>query len=307
MGTPEFADVCLKSLIGSGHEVAAVFTRKDKPKGRKQTLTPPPVKVTAELNGIPVYQPATLRNGCADETIGGLKPDVIVVAAYGLILPKSILNIPKYGCVNIHASLLPKYRGAAPVQWAVINGDSETGVTSMQMDEGLDTGDMLLSAKTAVLPDETSGELMERLSHIGAELLLKTLSAAEKGALKPVPQNSQESSYAKMLTKDIAVIDWGKTAVEIHNLIRGMVPWPVASSAYQGKKLKIYSSALSGSTDAEPGSVLRVKNKFIVACGENTSIELTQVKPEGGKQMGGRDFLMGHPPGAGESLARKNN
>lgn len=295
MGTPDFADVCLKSLINAGHEVAAVFTRKDKPKGRKQVLTPPPVKVTALKNGIPVYQPATLRKGNSAEIIKNLKPDVIVVAAYGLILPKAVLDIPKYGCINIHASLLPKYRGAAPVQWAVINGEKETGVTAMQMDEGLDTGDMIFSKSTPIGPNETSEELMERLSHIGAELLLKTLDAVQDGAVKPVPQDSDRSNYASMLTKELAKVDWNKTAGEIHNLIRGLIPWPVASTIYRGKKLKIYSSQLAGHADKEPGHVLPDKNKFLVSCGLNTVLELTEVQYEGGKRMGGKAFLMGHP------------
>lgn len=295
MGTPDFADVCLKSLIDAGHEVAAVFTRKDKPKGRKQVLTPPPVKVTAVKNGIPVYQPATLRKGDSVEIIKSLQPEVIVVAAYGMILPKAILDIPKYGCINIHASLLPKYRGAAPVQWSIINGEQETGVTAMQMDEGIDTGDMLIFKSTPIGPNETSMELMERLSHIGAELLLETLEAAKRGALKPVPQDSSKFSYASMLTKELAKVDWSKTAGEIHNLIRGLVPWPVASSVYNGKKLKIYSSQVAGHADKKPGAVLQDKNKFLVSCGGNTVLELTEVQYEGGKRMSGKNFLMGHP------------
>ena len=295
MGTPEFADVCLKSLINAGHEIIAVFTRKDKPKGRKQVLTPPPVKVTAMHNGIPLYQPATLRKGDAAEIIKGLGPEVIVVAAYGLILPKTILDIPQYGCINIHASLLPKYRGAAPVQWAVINGEKETGVTAMQMDEGIDTGDMFLSKSTSIGANETSMELMERLSHIGAELLLETLKAVKSGSVKPVAQDGSKSSYASMLTKELAKIDWNKNAGEIHNLVRGLVPWPVASTTYRGKKLKIYSSQIAGHTDKKPGLILPDKNKFLVSCGENTVLELTEVRLEGGKCMSGKNFLMGHP------------
>lgn len=298
MGTPDFADVCLKSLLSAGHEVAAVFTRQDKPKGRKQVLTPPPVKVTALQNNIPVFQPATLRKDDAAETIRDLKPEIIVVAAYGRILPKTILDIPKYGCVNIHASLLPKYRGAAPVQWAVINGEKETGVTAMQMDEGIDTGDMLLSKTTPIGPNETSMELMERLSHIGAELLLETLKAVKNGNLKPIPQDSGRSSYASMLTKELAKVDWNKTAGEIHNLIRGLVPWPVASTTYRGKGLKIYSSEIAGHANNAPGRILPDKNRFLVSCGGNTALELTEVQYEGGKRMSGKTFLMGHPADA---------
>lgn len=295
MGTPDFAVLCLKSLIAAGHEVAAVFTRKDKPKGRKQTLTPPPVKVTAVENGIPIFQPDTLRNAETTKIIADLKPDIIVVAAYGMILPKAVLDIPPYGCVNVHASLLPKYRGAAPIQRAIINGDKVTGVTTMQMAEGIDTGDILLCKSIKIGADETSELLTARLSVIGAELIVQTLDALKNGTVKPVPQDNEKSSYASMLTKELSPIDWNKTAGEIHNLVRGLVPWPTASTVYQGKRLKIYSSKIVTEQKGAPGLVVSGNGLFTVCCGGKTALELLEVQAEGGKRMSGKDFLRGHP------------
>ncbi|XOQ44052.1 MAG: Methionyl-tRNA formyltransferase [Clostridium sp.] len=294
MGTPEFAVPPLQALINAGHEVAAVFTRRDKPVGRKQILTAPPVKTLAVENGIPVFQPDTLRSAETEEILRRIAPDVIVVAAYGKILPKNILELPRFGCVNVHASLLPKYRGAAPIQQAILDGESVTGVTTMQMAEGLDTGDILLSEKTKIDPEETAGELTVRLSEIGAHLIVKTLTALEAGTVTPVPQNDAESSYAPMLTKERSPIDWKRTAVQIHNQVRGLSPWPSACTVYQGKKLKIHRTRLAGTAAGIPGQILAGK-EFKVVCGDGTALELLEVQPEGRKKMKGSDFLRGHP------------
>ena len=302
MGTPEFAVPCLSALIEAGHGVAAVFTRKDSPVGRKQVLQAPPVKLLALEKGIPVFQPATLRDAEMERVLRDLAPDVIVVAAYGKILPKNILELPKYGCVNVHASLLPKYRGAAPIQQAVLDGEAVTGVTAMQMAEGLDTGDILFREETAIGPDETSGELTERLARIGAGLIVRTLAALEAGAVTPVPQDDAESSYAPMLTKERSPLDWSRPAQELHNQVRGLSPWPSASTVFGGKGLKVHRSRVAGKCVGLPGQVLP-GTAFSVACGDGMALELTEVQPEGGKRMNGTDFLRGHPA---EGIVLKN-
>lgn len=295
MGTPEFAVPCLQSLLDAGHEVAAVFTRQDKPKGRGYALSAPPVKVLAERRGIPVYQPATLRTPEAEETVRGLAPDAIVVVAYGRILPKEILGIPRFGCINVHASLLPKYRGAAPIQWAVINGETVTGVTTMRMDEGIDTGDILLTDRTEIGPDETAGELSDRLSKMGAGLIVKTLEAIRNGTAVRTPQ-SGEGCYASMLSREKSRVDWSRPSGEIHNLARGLLPWPAAWTVYGGKRLKVFGSAAAPGPGGEAGRVSERDGRFLVNCGEGTVLELLEVQPEGGRRMSGRDFLRGHPP-----------
>ncbi|WP_283607442.1 methionyl-tRNA formyltransferase [Faecalispora anaeroviscerum] len=294
MGTPDFAVPCLQALLDAGHEVCGVFTQPDKPKGRGYALAPPPVKELALEQGIPVYQPATLRTQEAAELIASLQPEVIVVVAYGKLLPKEVLQIPQHGCINVHASLLPKYRGAAPIQWAVINGDEVTGVATMQMDEGLDTGDILLTEETKISEDETSGELFDRLRELGARVLLETLRQLQAGTLKHRPQGEEGASYASMLSRDLSVIDWSRSAREIHNLVRGLSPWPVASSIYQGKRIKIYQTQVCEDIPGNPGQVLPGKD-FLVCCGQNTVLKLITVQYEGGKRMGGSDFLRGHP------------
>lgn len=293
MGTPEFAVPSLAALVEAGHEVAAVFTRADKPVGRKQVMTAPPVKVLAQEKEIPVFQPNTLRGAETAETIARIRPDVIVVAAYGRILPKSILDLPRFGCVNVHGSLLPKYRGAAPIQQAVLDGETVAGVTTMQMAEGVDTGDILLSERTEVGPEETSGELTARLAVIGAKLIVRTLSELEQGIIAPIPQNDEESSYASMLTKEHSPIEWSRTAEQIHNQIRGLSPWPGASTVFKGKKLKIHRSRIAGTGTGQPGLILPGRELKIV-CGGDSALELLEVQPEGGKKMKGSDFLRGH-------------
>ncbi len=302
MGTPEFSAPAIDALLEAGHEIAAVFSQPDKPKGRGYNLTPPPVKVKALEHGIPVYQPTTMKDGEALRIFRDISPDVAVVIAYGRILPKEILEAPKYGCINVHASLLPKYRGAAPIQWSVIDGQPKTGVTTMQMDVGLDTGDMLMKCETAIDPDETAGELHDRLSLMGAKLIVDTLAALEQGALTPQKQDDSESCYAKMLTKELCAVDWHKSAKEIHDQIRGLSPWPVATAVLEGKKLKLHRSAIAaqGSETAACGEIISL-DPLTVQCGEG-AVALLEIQAEGKKRMNAQDYLRGHPIETGTIL-----
>lgn len=295
MGTPEFAVPCLQRLIDCGHEISGVFTQPDKPKGRHGVLTPPPVKELALKNGIKVYQPTKMRDGTALEMLKEASPELVIVVAYGKILPKEILEFPKYGCINIHASLLPKLRGAAPIQWSVINGFEKTGVTSMQMDEGLDTGDMLLSEEIEIGENETSGELHDRLSLLGADVLEKTISALENGELKPIKQNESEFTYAPMLSKELSPIVWNLTAREVHNKIRGLSPWPGASAVLNGKTVKIKSSLLAPETGSKPGEVVISDKRLVVCCGDFKCIEIVIIQAENKKAMAAADFMRGNP------------
>ena len=291
MGTPDFAVACLKGLIEANYEVCAVFTQPDKPRGRKMVMTPPDVKVYAEKLNLPVYQPKTLKDGEALDIIKGYEPDVIVVAAYGKILPKSIVDYPKYGCINVHGSILPKYRGAAPIQWSVINGDKETGVTTMQMNEGLDTGDMLLVEKMPIAIDDTAESVFDKLAVMGGEIIVKTLELAKKGELTPVKQDESQSSYAPMLDKTISEIDFTKDALTVHNLIRGLYSWPIAQTTFKGKKLKIYKSALS-ELCGNVGEVVCLE-PLTIACGDK-AVEILELQLEGKKRMDYKSFLLGH-------------
>lgn len=299
MGTPEFAVPCLDALIQNGYEVTGVFTQPDKPKGRGYKLTPPPVKELAVQHNIPVFQPATLKNGEALEQLKSCAPDLIIVVAYGKILPKAILELPSLGCINVHASLLPKYRGAGPIQWSVLNGEKETGVTTMYMAEGLDTGDMLERISTPIGENETANELHDRLSQLGAKVLLSTVEKAERGELCPEPQDDSLSCYAPMLTKELSLIDFHKPAREVHNLIRGLSSWPAAHTMYQGKRLKVYESRLLEGKGA-PGELLDEK-RFVVACGDG-AVQFVSVQYEGGKRMKAEDFLRGKHLPKGEIL-----
>ena len=299
MGTPDFAVPCLESLLNAGHEVAAVFTQPDKPRGRKQELTPPEVKVCALSHGLTVYQPKTLRDGEAMEIIRAISPECIVVAAYGKILPKEMLDLPKYGCINVHASLLPKYRGSAPIQWSVINGDRETGVTVMQMAEGVDTGDMLYQKAIPIGIDDTAESMFDKLAVLGGQMIAEALDLLVKGELTAEKQDEALATHAPMLDKQIAVIDWHKTAGEVHNLVRGLYSWPIAQTALHGKKLKIYrTSSVKGS--GEPGTVIAA-DPLTVACGDG-AVEIKELQLEGKKRMDAKTFLIGHPLKKGDKL-----
>lgn len=293
MGTPDFAVPCLQALVENGHNVLAVFSQPDKPKGRGHKLTSPPVKECAERFGIPVYQPNTLRDGKVLKMIDGLNADLIVVVAYGKILPKEMLVCAKHGCINVHGSLLPKYRGAAPIQWAVLNGEKETGVTIMQMDEGLDTGDMLLVKKTEIGENESSAQLFDRLSVLGSDALIEALPLIENGKIVPEKQCKSDCDYAKMIDKSMCKIDWNNSAQQIHNQIRGLNSWPVAATTVDGKTLKIYSSVLCEKTGKANGELVDNKN-FIVTCGDKKCLQILEVQQEGKKRMNAVDFLRGN-------------
>lgn len=296
MGTPDFAVPPLRALVKAGYEVVAAVTQPDKPKGRSKTLLPPPVKEEALKHNIPVYQPLKVREPEFMETLKNLAPDVIVVAAFGQIIPKTILDLPEFGCLNIHASLLPKYRGAAPIQQAVINGDKEAGVTIMKMGTGLDTGDMISRASVLLAEDETGGSLFDRLSELGAELLIETLpSVFDRTAVyEPQPEESP-TPYAGMITKQMGLLDFQKDAETLERLIRGLNPWPSAYTYLNGKTLKIWKAAVetSGSEPKEPGTVIKAdKDGVHVACGQDILV-LQEVQLEGKKRMDAAAFLRG--------------
>ena len=300
MGTPDFAVPSLQALIDAGHDVCAVYTQPDKPQGRKQILTAPPVKTLALEHDIPVFQPNTLKNEDEQARLRELAPEVIIVVAYGKLLPKAVLDIPPHGCINVHGSLLPRWRGAAPIQWAVIAGDEMAGVTTMQMAEGLDTGDMLLTYETKVGEKETAGELFDRLAQSGAELLTQTLVKLDE--ITPRPQDDAQSCYAHMLDKQMAVIDWSKSAHEIDCLIRGLNPWPMALTTLSGERLKVFAAEKANGR-GEPGTVLEAdpKKGLTVACGEG-ALRLTEIQLVGGKRMKATDFLRGHAIEVGTKL-----
>lgn len=300
MGTPDFAVPSLQALIDAGHDVCAVYTQPDKPQGRKQILTAPPVKTLALEHDIPVFQPNTLKNEDEQARLRELAPEVIIVVAYGKLLPKAVLDIPPHGCINVHGSLLPRWRGAAPIQWAVIAGDEKAGVTTMQMAEGLDTGDMLLTYETTVGETETAGELFDRLAQAGAELLTETLVKLDE--ITPRPQDDAQSCYAHMLDKQMAVIDWSKSAHEIDCLIRGLNPWPIALTTLSGERLKVFA-AEKAAGNGEPGTVLEAdpKKGLTVACGEG-ALKLIEIQLVGGKRMKATDFLRGHVIEVGTKL-----
>ena len=303
MGTPDFAVPALKKLY-ERHNVLAVFTQPDKPKGRGYKLMPPPVKELALEHGTEVRQPQSLKNNGEEyvRRIQELEPDCIVVAAYGKILPKSVLDIPKYGCVNIHGSLLPKYRGAAPIQRAVLDGEEYSGITTMLMGEGLDTGDILETEKVKIGENETAAELFDRLAEIGAELMLHTLDELEKGSLTPVKQDESKATYAAMLSKELCSIDFTDTVQNVHNKIRGLSDWPCATATLCGKRLKIYHSEIASRKPSgkAPGSVVNAKT-FEIACADGV-IRFTEVQAEGSKRMSAADYLRGKPLSGDEIL-----
>lgn len=300
MGTPDFAVPALEALASDpAHTVLAVFTQPDKPRGRKMILTPPDVKVCAQRLNIPVYQPASMRSDEAFEQLAALKPDVIVVAAYGQILPKSVLDLPVYGCVNIHGSLLPKYRGASPIQQAVLNGDRVTGVTTMLMDVGLDTGDILLTKETAVGENETSAELFDRLSVLGGKLITETLDALESGTVTPRKQDEALATHTTKIDKSMSPVDFTATAQEVHNLIRGLYSWPMATMTVGGKRVKIHKARMSDKS-GRAGEILSVK-PLIIACSKG-AVEILELQPEGKKKMTAEAFAAGHKLTVGESV-----
>jgi methionyl-tRNA formyltransferase len=302
MGTPQFAVPCLKSLTESDSDVIAVVCQPDRPVGRKRKLSKPPTKEFAESMNIPVLQPQKIKNN--EEFLNTLKeysPDLICVAAYGKILPKSILDLPPRGCINVHASILPKYRGAAPINWAIINGETKTGVTTMLMDEGMDTGDILLTEETEINSSDTSQTLSVRLSEIGANLLIETIGELKRDNLKPVKQDDSLSSLAPMLKKEHGEIDWTKTAIEIRNQIRGLLPWPVAFTHLVGKMLKIFDAAISDD-NGQPGQVIHIDKNILRIAAGNGCLDLLQVQLEGNRKMDIKSFLAGRKIEKGTTL-----
>ena len=296
MGTPDIAATCLKKVIADGFDVVGVYTQPDRPKNRGMKLAFSPVKEVALEAQIPVFQPENFRNEETVAQLRELKPDVVAVVAYGRILPQSVLDVPPLGCINIHASLLPKYRGSAPYQWAVLDGLTETGVTAMYLCREMDAGDIIDSASTPIGADETAGELLDRLALLGADLLSSTLRSIQMGTAKGIPQDPNCVSYAPMLDKTMCPIDWSKTAIQIHNHVRGMNPWPVATTEIQGKRFKVYATAvLENAVEAAPGTILGLtKTGLQIACGEG-AVELRVIQAEGGKRMAAPDYFRGHP------------
>lgn len=295
MGTPDFSVPCLQRLIDDGHNVQAVFTQPDRPKGRGNHLAPPPVKELALQHGITVYQPEKLRGSDAFEKLQSISPELIIVVAYGQILPQSIIDLPKYGCINIHASLLPRYRGAAPIQWCILNGETKSGVTSMQMDAGLDTGDMLLSKECEIGENDTAEDLHDRLSLLGADVMSETIALLQKGALKPVKQDDSLSNYAPMLTKDLCPINWTESAQNVHNKVRGLYSWPCATAVLNGKTVKIHKTALCGKVSGKAGQVAESGKRLIVACGDGNGVEIITLQAQGKKAMSAQDYMRGSP------------
>ena len=307
MGTPDFSVGTLEALVEAGHEVVLAVTQPDKPKGRGKEMQFTPVKECALAHNIPVYQPKKIREPECIEELKKYQADVCVVVAFGQILPKEILEMTPYGCINVHASLLPKYRGAAPIQWAVINGEKVSGVTTMQMDEGLDTGDMLLKAETEIGEYETAEELFERLAVIGGDLLLKTIDGLEKGSITPTPQNDKEHTYAPMISRETGVIDWSKSAREISKLICGMNSWPLACTKYKDGILKIVSARVCDeNSDKEAGEILALeKGKGLkISCGEGTLYIVTAQFPNS-KKMNVEDYARGHEIELGVVLGKE--
>lgn len=295
MGTPDFAVPCLEELIKAGHEIVGVFTQPDKPVGRKRVMTPPPVKVCAEKNGITVYQPDSVRTEECLSLMKELNPDCVVVVAYGKIIPSDMLKLPKLGFVNVHGSLLPKYRGAAPIQWSIIDGEKKTGVTTMQMDDGIDTGDMLEVSETEIGENETAGELFDRLAEMGGKLIVSTLSKLEKGELTPIPQDHEKSNYAKIISKEMALIDFNMSAENVFNLIRGFNPWPIAYTIIGDKRLKVFAAEKIGSVNGKSGEVVSSDGTLTVAFGDGNGLKFTDVQLEGSKRMSATEMLKGRP------------
>ena len=295
MGTPDFAVASLRRLVEDGHEICGVFTQPDKPKNRGMKLTFSPVKEYALTQNLPVYQPVTMKDGSALETCRQLAPELIVVAAYGRILPEELLQVPPYGSINVHSSVLPKYRGAAPINWAILNGEQETGVTIMYMAKELDAGDIIHCLKTPIDPEETAQELTERLALLGAQALAETVELLQTGKAVRTPQDHSAQTYAPMLSKALSPMDWNRPALALHNQVRGLIPWPCASTVLGGKQVKVFRTELGGKTAAAPGTVVAAGKQGIeVACGDGQILRITQLQAEGGKRMAAADYLRGH-------------
>ena len=297
MGTPDFAEASLKKLIDEGFSVAGVFTQPDKPKGRGMEMSFSPVKTLALANHIPVYQPEKMRDGTALAQIKALAPDILVVVAYGRILPDDILAVPKYGAINVHASLLPKYRGSAPIQWAVLNGDRTTGVSTMYLAHEMDTGDVIYTQETEIGEYETSGQLFDRLKELGAELLVKTLEDIEAGCAPRTPQDHAKASYVTMLDKSLSPIDWNNSPRAVLKHIYGLQPWPVATMELEGAVYRVFAAAYTENrTDKTPGSVVSAGKEGIeIACAGGETLRITELQAPGKKRMNAADFLRGHP------------
>ena len=296
MGTPEFAVASLRRLVEDGHEICGVFTQPDKPKNRGHKLTFSPVKEYALTQNLPVYQPLKMRDGEAEALVKQLAPELIVVAAYGKILPEEILNTPPYGSINVHSSLLPKYRGAAPINWAILDGEAETGVSIMYMAKELDAGDVILQKTTPIGEQEDAQALTARLAELGAQALSEAVEALRNGTASRPPQDASRQTYASMLSREMSPIDWNRTARQINCQVRGLIPWPCATTELAGQRFKIYETALGRETAAAPGTVLSAGKQGIeVACGDGRSLYLTQLQAEGGKRMAAAAYLLGHP------------
>lgn len=297
MGTPDFAVPSLKALVEAGHEVAAVFTQPDKPKNRGMKLQPTPVKEYALTQNIPVYQPGKLRDGEALAILKGIMPELIVVAAYGKILPADILELPRLGCINVHSSLLPKYRGAAPINWAILNGEHESGVSIMYMAEGLDTGDVIDAAATEITLEDTASTLHDRLAAMGAELLTDVVARLAAGTASRTPQREEDSCYAPMLSKELSSMDWNRSARQLHDQVRGLIPWPSAVTEIDGVRCKIWKTTLTGETTGKPaGTIVQADKKALkIACGDGQVLRIDELQPDGKKRMAATAFLLGHP------------
>lgn len=296
MGTPDFAACSLKKLLQENFEIVGVFTQPDKPRNRGMKLQPSEVKTVALEAGLPVFQPQSMRDSASLELLASLNPDILAVVAYGKLLPDEMLALPKFGAVNVHGSLLPKYRGAAPIQWAVLNGDARTGVSTMYLSHDMDAGDVIYTEETEIGEQETSGELFDRLADMGAELLVKTLRAIERGEAPRTPQDHSAATYTRQLSKDMAPIDWNRSAFEIIKHVCGLNPWPIATAEIQGVLFKIFRVEAGSPTDAAPGTILSAdKNGIRIACGKHESIRILELQAPGKKRMRAADYLLGHP------------
>ncbi len=301
MGTPDFAVPCLDALVAAGHEVVAVYSQPDKPVGRKQILEPTAVKVCAEKYNIPVYQPNTLRSAEQLELMKQHEPEAVVVVAYGKLIPSDMLAVAPFGFINVHGSILPKYRGAAPIQWAVVNGESETGVTTMLLNEGMDTGDILEVATTPIGDSETAGELFNRLSAMGAELIVSTIDKLSRGELIPSEQNADDATIAPIIRKEMALVDFNKNAAQICSAIRGFNPWPVAYTTYNGKRFKLYSAQPHHGKSVEPARIKIERNRLFFGCADG-AVEIFEAQLEGGKRLSAAQLIGGRLVADGDGL-----